>query len=167
MKSEVIKHWFGIDTILFGQPATSALSEDVLPQYLSTKGALLSNLFEIYKKINLNSDKKFKTVSEMVKESQELADSSKKRAKEILINESITKLVKEEIKDIGSVEGLDESQVARYVVLRRRNAVAIDSMLLELSLDEDQKKSLTDWQGKILVDAHKTLRDSLIDISLQ
>lgn len=167
MKSEVLKHWFGIDSILFGQKATESLSEENISKYLSTKGALLSNLFELYKKINLDPDTKFDTVADMVKESIELADVSKKRARELLESESVTKMVREEIKDIGSVESLTERQVARYVVLKRRNAVAIDSMMLESTLTEEQKKLLSDWKGKVLVNAHKTLRDNLIEISLQ
>jgi len=167
MKSEVLKHWFGIDAILFGQRAPDNLSEDVLGQYLTTKGALLSNIFEIYKKISFDPETKFKNVAEMVKESHKLAESSKKRAKDLLVSESVTKLVKDEIKEIGSVEGLSERQVARYVILRRRNAVAIDSMMLEMAVTDEQKKLLNDWRGKVLVDAHKSLRDNLIDISLQ
>lgn len=167
MKSEVLKHWFGIDSILFGKKATDSLSEEDISKYLTTKGSLLSNLFEIYKKINFKTDKKFETVKDMVKEAFELAEVSKKRARELLESESVTKLVREEIKDIGSVESLSEKQVARYVILKRRNAVAMDSMMLENALTEEQKKLLNDWQGKVLIDAHKTLRDNLIEISLQ
>lgn len=167
MKAEVLKHWFGLDSILFGRKATESLTEEILSNYLTTKGALLSNLFEIYKKIGLKSNVNFETVAEMVKESMELANTSKKRAKELLESESVTKMVREEIKDIGSVESLSEKEVARYVISKRRNAVAIDSMLLETIITKEQKKLLNDWKGKILVNAHKLLRDNLIEISMQ
>lgn len=167
MKAEVLKHWFGIDTILFGKKATDSLSEETISNYLTTKGSLLSNLFEIYKKISFDSTKNFKTVADMVKESVELAETSKKRAKELLESESVTKMVREEIKDIGTVESLTEREVAKYVIMKRRNAVAIDSMLLESTLSDKQKKSLNDWKGKILINAHKSLRDNLIEISMQ
>jgi len=167
MKSEVLKHWFGIDTVLFGNKATDSLSEENISNYLTTKGSLLSNLFEIYKKIKFEPGTKFNTVADMIKESFDLAENSKARAKELLESESVTKMVREEIKDIGSVESLTEREVARYVIQKRRNAVAIDSMMLESALSEEQKELLTDWQGKVLVDAHKTLRDNLIEISLQ
>jgi len=167
MKAEVLKHWFGIDSILFGKKATEGLSEETISNYLTTKGSLLSNLFEIYKKIKFDSNTNYNTVAEMIKESMELAETSKKRAKKLLENESVTKMVREEIKDIGSVESLTEREVAKYVILKRRNAVAIDSMLLESVISEDQKKLLNDWKGKVLVNAHKMLRDNLIEISLQ
>ena len=31
----------------------------------------------------------------------------------------------------------------------------------------EKKIPLSDWKGKVLVNAHKTLRDNLIEISLQ
>lgn len=165
-KSEVLKHWFGIDEVLFGGSAKDSLTEDNFAKYLSTKGALLSNLYEIYQKIGYESDANYNTVKEMAEASVELAKVSKERAKEILENASVGNLVRSEIKEMGDVEGLSGEQVARYVVLKRRNAIALDSMLLETALKEDKKK-VSDWQGKVLVDAHKTLRDSLIDIALQ
>ena len=167
MKSEVLKHWFGIDTVLFGKKATDSLSEENIPKYLTTKGSLLSNLFEIYKKIKFEPGTKFDTVADMIKESSKLAENSKARARELLESESVTKMVREEIKDIGTVESLSEREVARYVIQKRRSAVAIDSMMLETALSKEQKELLNDWQGKVLVDAHKTLRDNLIEISLQ
>lgn len=166
-KSEVLKHWFGIDSILLGGPAKEVLKEENFEQYLSTKGALLSNLYEIYQKIGYESEDTYGTVKEMADASSELAKSSKERANKILENASVGKLVRDEIKEMGDVEGLTGQQVARYVVLKRRNAIALDSMLLENIVEGESKKELADWQGRVLIDAHKTLRDSLIDISLQ
>lgn len=166
-KSEVLKHWFGIDKVLFDGPAKEVLGEEELAQYFSTKGALLSNLFEIYKKVNYKPENNFKTVAEMVKYANEMAIDSKKKANDILSETSVLNLVKEEIKEMGSTEGLTEEQVAKYVVLKRRNATALDSMLFESLASLGGKDVLNDWQGKVLVDAHKSLRDSLIDISLQ
>jgi len=166
-KSEVLKHWFGIDQILFNGPAKNFLDEDVLKQYLSTKGALLSNLFEVYKKIGYKPENNFKTVADMSQAANELAENFKNHANEILSKTSVLKLVKEEIKELGSTEGLTEEQVAKYVVLKRRNATALDAMLFEAFTSLPNKDALNDWQGKVLIDAHKSLRDSLIDISLQ
>jgi len=166
-KSEVLKHWFGIDKVLFDNPAKNSLSEEALSQYFSTKGALLSNLFEIYKKVGYTPDAAFKTVAEMAEHANSLAIESKEKANTILGESSVLKLVKEEIKELGTIEGLTEGQVAKYVVLKRRNATALDSMLFEGFASLNIKETLNDWEGKVLIDAHKTLRDSLIDISLQ
>jgi len=166
-KSEVLKHWFGIDSILLGGTPKEKLQESNFDKYLSTKGALLSNLYEMYQKIGYEPNSSYTTVKEMSDAAIELAIASKIRAKEILENASVGNIVRSEIKEMGDVEGLSGEQVARYVILKRRNAIALDSMLLENALSDGGKKSLVDWKGKVLVDAHKTLRDDLIDISLQ
>lgn len=138
-----------------------------LDKYLTTKGAFLSNLFEIYKKINFDSDLKFKTVSEMRESAQGLAKMARSRAKGLLEKKSVLNMVKEEITEIGNSEDLDEGLVARYVVQKRRNAVALDSMIFESILTKEGKKLLEDWKGKVLLNASRTLRDSMIDLSLR
>jgi len=168
VKTEVLKHWFGIDAVLFGKPAREAIEEqEDLNKFLTAKGAFLSNLFEIYKKVNFSSDIKFKNVAEMAVSANESAKKAKARAKDLLEKASVLKMVKEEIKEMGNVEDLEEDLVARYVVMKRRNAVALDSMMFESVLSKENKKQLDDWKGKVLIDASKSLRDSLIDMALQ
>ncbi|MCK5018456.1 MAG: hypothetical protein KAS32_15460 [Candidatus Peribacteraceae bacterium] len=165
-KTTVLKHWYGMDEVLFGQPAKEALSGEVYEQYLSTKGAFLSNLFEIYKKVGFApTDEIFESVAKLEEAGIEAGKNSKSRAKSLLENGSVTKMVREEIKNLGSAEGLTESQVAKYVVAKRRNAIAIDSMTMESVLSTKNKADIKDWQGKVLVDAHKTLRDSMLEIA--
>jgi hypothetical protein len=165
-KTRVLTHWFGIDQILFGKPAKEVLKDDVLTQYLTTKGALLSNLFEIYNKLGYTPGSKFKTVEEMSAFAIKEAIESVKKATTILKEESTIKLVKQEIKEMGSLENLTEEQVSKFVIRKRRDSVAIDSLLLESVIGKENLKKLTDWQGKVLVDAHKALRDSLVEIAL-
>lgn len=168
VKAKILQHWFGVDAVLFNaKSARSVLTKDVYEQYLTTKGAFLVNLFEMYTKMGYNDKCIFETVSEMVKEGISVAQNSKKRAKSLIENTSVTKLVKEEIKEMGSIEGLNESQVAKYVIWKRRNAIALDAMMLETVITKENKDKMQDWQGKVLQDAHKTLRNNLIDIALQ
>ena len=168
MKTETLRHWFGIDSILFGKPASKVIKEkEDFDKYLTAKGAFLSNLFEIYKKVNFDSDLSFNTVSEMKESAQELAKIAKSRATKLLEKKPILNMVREEITEIGNSENLDENLVTRYVVQKRRNAVALDSMIFESILTKNRKRLLEDWKGKILLNASKTLRDSMIDLALR
>ncbi|MCK5018595.1 MAG: hypothetical protein KAS32_16160 [Candidatus Peribacteraceae bacterium] len=165
-KTTVLKHWYGMDEILFGKTSKEALSGEVFEQYLSTKAAFLSNLFEIYKKVGFAPEGiNFETIAELEEAGNEAGKDAKSRAKSLLENGSVTKMVREEIKNLGSSEGLTESQVAKYVIAKRRNAIAIDSMTMESVLSKMNKAELKDWKGKVLVDAHKTLRDSMLEIA--
>jgi len=163
-KTSVLEHWFGIDKILFGTNSKSVLSNEAYDRYCTTKGAFLSNLHEIYLKIDYQPTTTYSNIQEMANASITVATKAMDKAKEILAASSIGEIVRTEIKEAGNLEGLSEQEVARYVVLKRRNAVAIDAMTMGRALKE--KAGIDDWQGKVLVDAHKTLRDSLIDISL-
>lgn len=164
-KTAVLEHWFGIDRILFTRNPRGVLNSENFDKYCSTKGALLSNLYEIYVKIGYTPDKTFRNIKEMVGSATKFASAAKQKAKEILVKENVGNLIKEEIKDAGHLEGLSEKEVGRYIVMKRRNAVAIDAMTMGNALIEN-KELLGDWSGRVLIDAHKTLRDSLIDISL-
>lgn len=167
-QTAVLRHWFGIDSILFGKPATQVLEGKDLDKFLSTKGAFLSNLYEMYKRINYSPKLKYKTVAEMVQFEQKLVEKSKKVAMTKLNETSILSIVKEEVKQLGDIEGLSEQQVARYVVSKRRNAIALDALTSMGVIDRSPlKESLTVDLGNVLVNAHKTLRDIMIDLSLQ
>lgn len=162
----VLEHWFGVDSILFGGNPKNALREDDYEQYCVTKGAFLTNLYEIYLKLGYNPNKKFKSSGRMLKDAVGLAENAVDYANKIMKNSSIGKMVKEEIREAGSFEGLDEKAVARYIVMKRRNAVALDAMTMGKAVKESASLNKDDWQNKVLFDAHKTLRDTLIDISL-
>lgn len=167
-KVATLEHWFGIDNILFGKNAKEVItSTELYEKYLVNKGAFLSNLYEIYDKLNYQPKREYSDINEMVKTGYKNSADALKNAKTILESSNIRKIVKQEIKETSILEDLDESDVARYVVRRRRNAVAIDAMVMEEALNDSNSKALTDWQGEILVNAHKTLRDYLIEISIQ
>lgn len=165
-KSEILKHWFGIDSILFDN-AKNKLNEENYEQYISTKGAFLSNLFEIYNKLGYKPQSKCKSIKCLVENGKTSAIESKTRANSLMENKTVLNSVRKELQEMGTTEKLGVQQVAKYVIQTRRNAIALDSMLLESILKEKGKGTLNNWKGKVLLDAHKTLRDSLIEISLR
>lgn len=165
-KTSVIKSWFGIDSILFKKHPKDMLTEEAYGQYLSTKGALLSNLFEIYKRCNYGETKKYSSLPQLVTESYKTAKLAKKNAASKLSEANVAAQVKKEIKEVGKMEKLNESYVSGYVVNKRLNAVALDKFLLEDCLKNVNSEFGTDWANKVLLDAHKTLRDTIVDISI-
>jgi putative cell wall-binding protein len=167
-KTVILEHWFGIDRVLFGGDAKDYLSEDSLNMYCASKGAFLTNLYEIYLKLGYDPDIKFKNTKEMSESSQVLAEQALESANKIMMKENVGTIVKKEIQEAGHLEGLEESEIARYIIKKRRNAIAIDAMTVGSLIKENASKiDKDDWQSKVLLDAHKTIRDSLIDISLE
>ena len=166
-KTYVLEHWFGVDRVLFGSNPKSVLSEEDFTRYCVTKGAFLTNLYEIYLKVGFAPKVKFKNAIQMEKASVKLAEQSILAANKIMRQENVGKLVKEEIQEAGNLENLEETEVARYIVIKRRNAIAIDALTMGSAVKEGSSQiNEADWQSKVILDAHKTLRDTLIDISL-
>jgi hypothetical protein len=164
----IFEHWFGIDNILFGKKASEAIENtELYEKYLVNKGAFLSNLYEIYEKLNYVPEKEYKTVVEMCDVAKKNSDKALKDAKSICESEEVKKVIREEIDEVATLsESADKIDVARSVVRKRRDAVAIDSMVMEDALTDENSKMLSDWTGDVLVNAHKTLRDFLIDIAV-
>ncbi len=167
-KTLVMEHWFGIDSVLFGESAKECLTEDEFSRYCVTKGAFLVNLYEIYMRLGYDPDMgKPKSGAQLQIASNKLAEQALTFANKVLKSQNVGALVKEEIQEAGHLEGLEEKEVARYVVKKRRNAVAIDALTMSYAVQESGVKiSDEDWHGKVLLDSHKTMRDTLIDISL-
>jgi len=164
-KTLVFEHWYAIDYALLGGRCKDRLREEKLDDYVSAKGSLLSNLYEIYKKLDYDPEIQYKNVNEMVFHSKKLAEISTKRAEDIITKESVTKMIREEMADFQEKENLTSEHVADYIIGRRFKAIVLDAMMLESVLStHGNKTALTDFQGNTLVDAHKILRDTLVEI---
>jgi len=168
-KTKILEHWFGIDQVLFGKSAKTILEGEELKKYYSTKAALLSNLFEMYGIIGYTpKNNSYGSIANLIEAATKIATKSFKRSSDLLNEDSIAlKSIKKEIKNTGLSEGLENNEVTKYVVLKRNSAVALDSMMLESVLNKSRKDNLKEWNGKVMLDSHKVLRDTLIEISLQ
>jgi putative cell wall-binding protein len=166
-QSPIIKHWFSVDRILFGDKKPEVvLEKEQYRDYLTTKGALLSNLYEIYKKVDYNSQEKYNSLQELYNASIEKAEKNINTAKRIIKEESVSQIVKKEIQEVGLREGYKETEIARYVVLKRLNSIALDSLFFEGVITKSKSKNLNDIIGKTLVESHKNLRETLVELSV-
>ena len=162
-KSAILEHWFGVDKVLFGSESPEKLmKEDKYVEYMSTKSAFLSNLFEIYMKLEYQPTREHKSVEEL----QEFAENSASLAfletKQMFDTKEVITEVKNNIADTAKLEGLTESEVAQHVVAKNYKAVALDCLTIGKALEEACSVCLNDWDGKIKLEAHKGLRDKLV-----
>lgn len=165
VKVGVLENWYGIDKLLFGdKDPKDILKEEKYSEYLSTKSALLSNLFEIYLQIKYSPTRKFVDISEMQEYASHKSFIAKKNAKDLIESDEISDLIKKEIAGISKIEGLSESEVVEHVVSKNYKAVAIDCLTLSEALENGCSKCINNWDGKIKLDAHKVLRDKLVNL---
>ena len=163
-KTAILEAWYAIDYALLNGRVGSRLDEEMEKNYVTAKGAFLSNLYEIYAKIDYDPILEFSSVEGMVNHARGVATISKERAKAIMESSSASSIIREEMAEFQEQEGMDNEYVANFVIQKRYNAVVLDSLMLESVIASSGGKSaLNDWTGKVLVDANKTLIDMLID----
>jgi len=171
-KVRVLEDFYALDYILFGKPSIKmetccpALVED----YINVKGAVMSIMVEMYtlidhappaltEKINskkLNENAKFS--AKLAREnSQKLVSTPQGRAdikaelKTVIVNED----------NYGDVEELVQQKIREKAF-----GLAIDNLLIARTLSEcnnEQIKKFNEWEGRLVEDAYKILRDNLIE----
>ena len=168
-KIRVLENFYGIDYVLFGKPVKKV--ESCCPilkeEYLSTKGALMAVFIEMIKIVDfssksLNEKVDVKKLTKMAKESARLA----RQASEIVIvTERARKDIKQELQEaIQEDSKVDISKLAEQKIQEKAFKLAIDSLLVGRLLVESKKlEAFTQWEGRIIEDSYKILRDSLCE----
>jgi len=174
-KIRILENYFALDLTLFGKPISKVeIQEDcdvckkaLVSEYLTTKGALLGTLIEMYKLI----DHSPKVINEKIEASdiQKMAlESSKisiKNGKSLVQTEDARKEIKNSlVKTLTEGKQVDEVKVIK----EKAYSLAIDNMLVTRVVSESKNfKELNSWSGRIIEDAYKILRDSLVETALE
>ncbi len=173
-KIRVLENFYAMDYVLFGKSVTKmkgccpALIED----YMNTKGALMSIMVEMYKLIDHTPAPIFDSVDS--KQLNEMAKSSAKIAREnckkLVVTEKgrkdIKSVVKEELSN--NPEGVME-EVVKEQIRTKAFSLAIDNLLIARTLAEstsEQTAKMNEWEGQIVEDAYKILRENLVDSAI-
>jgi len=160
-----LSKWFGIDRILFGaRTPKEALGEGEFQKYNIAKGAILSNLFEIFHAVGYEPDLQLKTTHEMAKFACQSAELSLGQARDVLTHEDVSADLNVEITAVcEKVEGVDKVAVVSEMVDRNIKSTALDLYLMEDAIENCDGELLKDSSGKIMIAAYKKLREALIN----
>ncbi len=173
-KIRVLENFYAIDYTLFGKPVkeSKVCCPFFVEEYLSTKGALVSALVEMYKLIGHTPTNIPKVLNEgeLIKMAKKTAKIAKENAKLNLSSDAGRASVKKSIREsLASSKGKKiniESEVQREL-RKRAFALALDSMLVNRVLKESKSvKKLNEWEGKVIKEAYITLRNALIESAL-
>lgn len=163
-KRVILENWYLIDYSLFNTEPKKELSEDEYKSYLSSKGAFMSNLFEIYNLIKFQpKDQPYNNINEMIDYVEDLVEGADDQVKSMMSENKSIKSLREEVNNIGNVNGLTDTDISAYVVSKRKKAMILDSVLLKDSIKNVDNELLESWKFKVLYDSHKLFRDSLVD----
>lgn len=167
-KIRILENFHALDYTLFGKPVNEV--EVCCPflkeEYLTTKGALLSVVIEMYEIIGhtpkLSKKVNSKTLHEMAKQSAKLARANSK----VLVaskagRNSIKRVITESLKNDSKQ---DLNKLVQTEIRKKAFSLAIDNLLLGKVVQESKNfKALTTWKGKVLEEAYTKIRESLIE----
>lgn len=173
-KVRVLENFYAIDYTLFGKSVSEAkvCCPFFKEEYMSTKGALVSALIEMYKLIEHQPKNIGKVISEteLISMAKKTAKVARENAKLTLSSdegrESVKKSIRESLASSKNKKIKLEAEVQREL-RKKAFSLALDSMLVNRVLKESKSvKKLNEWEGKVLKEAYKTLRDALVESAL-
>ena len=141
---------------------------------MNTKGALLSIMLEMYKTFNytppiVTERVDFSTLKQSAKRSAKIARENSEKL--IRTNDGASDIkarlqeaISSNPKEISHVEDTVES-----FIREKGFGLAVDNLLIARTLSECTKKQMkkfNTWEGQILEDAYKMIRDSLVESAI-
>lgn len=171
-KIRVLENFYGIDYALFGKPVSEVVNccPVIKEEYVQVKGALLSVYIEMLKLMghkpeSITEKVNTKQLKVMAKES---AKQSRYAARKIVTTEKARADIKSELKQaLQENKNLDPSKVVESKIREKAFRLAIDNMLVARSLSESKNyKKMNEWEGQIIEDSYKILRDNLCEIAM-
>jgi len=176
-KIRVLENFYGVDYALLGKPVSEAsvCCPFLTEEYLSTKGALMSCLVEMYKEIE-HSPKATKT---SIKES-DLHLLAKKSAKVARENAKLSvgsekgrarikKAVSEALQISKKQKKVNIDSIVKNKTQLEAFVSCLDSMLIGRALKESKNPTALKetWTGKILKEAYLSLRTALAESAIE
>jgi len=172
-KITVLENFYGIDYVLFGKDLARVesccplLKED----YLSIKGAMLSVYVEMLKLMNHEPPKlnEFVDKSGLKSRARNSARIAREYAERLVKSTKSRHNIKESLKEaLEENPNANVSTLVEDTIRQKAWSLAIDSLLVAKALNEAVEVSnMNTWEGTLLEDSYKILRDNLIEAAWQ
>jgi len=168
-KIRVLENFYALDYVFFGKNVGQVESccPLVKEEYLSIKGALLSVFVEMLKLVNhipAIIEKKVDSKG-LLQNARNTAKIARENAQKIVSTDKSRANIKENLKaKIKEDKNLDISAVIESQIRQKAFSLAVDNLLLARVVSESKDfEKLNDWEGTIIEDSYKILRDNLIE----
>lgn len=172
-KIRVLENFYAIDYVFFGKPLAKIDSccPLVKEEYLSIKGALMSVFIEMLKMVDHRPKplKEFVDSNALASLSKRTAGIAREAAGRIISTPKSRKNIKESVTEfVSDHKKANISKVIEQKITEKAFAIAIDALLIGRTLNESKKyDALNEWEGRILEDSYKILRDNLVETAYQ
>ena len=168
-KIRVLENFYGLDYVFFGKPLKEVANccPLIKEDYLSIKGALLSVFIEMLKLVDHTPEpiKGQVTTPKLLEMARYYAKSAREASQRVVTTEKARQDIKTELRQ--TIEEGAEVDIPRLVEDRIREkafSLAVDNLLVARILPESlDMNSLNKFEGKIIEDSYKVLRDNLCE----
>ena len=171
-KIRVLENFYALDYVFFGKSVNKVdtCCPLVREEYLSIKGALLSVFVEMLKLV----EHKPKALSEQV-DSKSLLKSARSKAKwaressqKLVMTKKAKANIKESLKEALTEDPkADITNLVETEIRQKAFSLAVDNLMVTRIIKESEFKNLNRWEGRIIEDSYKILRDNLVEAAHQ
>jgi len=168
-KIRVLENFYALDYVFFGKSVGQIESccPLVKEEYLSIKGALLSVFVEMLKLVDHTPVAVAEEVDSkrLMQSARETAKIARENAQRIVSTDKSRANIKETLKaKIKEDKSIDIPAVIESQIRQKAFSLAVDNLLLARVVSESKDfDKLNDWEGTIIEDSYKILRDNLIE----
>jgi hypothetical protein len=172
-KIRVLENFYSLDYVLFGKPVSKVdiCCPVFVEEYLSIKGALMSLVIEMYKLVKhspvaLTEKVESKDLIKMAKNSAIIA---RENCKKLVTSRKGRENVKQDLRESLSKtkKKVDIDKLVQEKIRTKAYSLAVDNLLVGRAISESKKyNKLNTWNGRIIEDAYKILRDNLVESAI-
>lgn len=171
-KIRVLENFYGLDYVFFGKPVQKMQSccESLTEDYMTIKGAFMSLMIEMYDMIEhqpevIDEVIDFEDLRFLARETAKIARSN---AQNLVESTKGRADVKESLKEaLEENEDLNIEDEVKNTIRQKAFGLAVDNLLIGRSLGESASvEKLNEWDGQIVEDAYKVLRDQIVESAL-
>jgi len=168
-KIKVLENFYSLDYIFFGRPVSeiSTCCPLVKEEYLSIKGALMSVFVEMLKLMEHSPSERSTRLSskQLMAEAKAAAQLSRNEAERVVSSEKSRNDIKISVREsmVGDVD-IDVASLVESKIREKAFSLAVDHLLIAGVVTESVKlEDLSTWEGEIIEDSYKILRDNLVE----
>ena len=168
-KIKVLENFYGLDYIFFGRPVNevSTCCPLVKEEYLSIKGALMSVFVEMIKLMEYSPDESSKRITskQLMLDAKVVAQLSRNEAERVVSTDKSKDDIKIAVREsMVGADDIDVSLIVESKIREKAFSIAVDHLLLVGVVNEAVSlEDMESWEGEIIEDSYKILRDNLVE----
>jgi len=171
-KIRILENFKSLDYVFFGKPVTEMVSccPALVEEYMTSKGAMMSLMIEMLQLLEHSPSKldEYVDKNSLTENAINSAVIARQNAEDLVQTEQGRADIKAELKEaLLEDETINLDEEVKDRIRQKAFGLAIDNLLVARAVTESNNhENLNEWEGEIIEDAYKVLRDALVENAL-